>query len=150
LTDRLLVSAPVDMPRRLALQRSVAMRAALAAFVLVATAAVYTSAAPRWGALDAACLAAAAFALLMLGGAAHERRQPASLKIGPDGLTAWTRAGDILVRGRIVGCSQWTNLLLVLAVAGDKGYPKPLLITADALGADSFRQLTVQGRRGAA
>jgi hypothetical protein len=149
LTDRLLGSAPVDMPQRVALGRSAGLRAAAGAFVLVATAAVYASAAPRWGALDAAWLAAAAFALLMLGAVAHERRQPAALKIGPDGLTAWTRAGDMLVRGRIVGCSQWTNLLLVLAVAGEEGRPKPLLIAADALGAESFRGLAVQGRRGA-
>ena len=78
----------------------------------------------------------------------HERAQPAALKIGPDGLSAWGRAGKLLAQGRIAGCSQWSGRLLILALAaGSRGAPRTLLLAADALPAPVFRELSVLGRR---
>jgi hypothetical protein len=75
----------------------------------------------------------------------HEYAQPVALKIGPDGLFAWDRAGSLLMQGRIAGCSQWSGRLLVLALAPDHGRSRTLLLAADALPAAVFRELAVLG-----
>jgi hypothetical protein len=94
-------------------------------------------------------LTLAVAALIALCGARHERAQPVALKIGRDGLFAWDRAGALIVQGRIAGCSQWSNCLLILALVQEDGRRRSLLLTADALPADVFRELSVRGRRGA-
>jgi hypothetical protein len=144
-------STRTGTPQRIALRRSVALRAATLGFALVATLSVYASAAPRCGFLQAIGLAAVTLVVLMLGMLAHERRQPISLKIGPDGIAALDRAGAILHAGRIVGQMQWPRLILILELAArdGKGRARPLLIPADSVSAESFRELAVKARHGA-
>ncbi|MFL9881583.1 hypothetical protein PQR66_00980 [Paraburkholderia agricolaris] len=125
------------------------MRAASGVFILIATLAAYRCFASHLGGWQAVPLTFAMWALLMLCAVKHERAQPVALKIGPDGLSAWGRAGGLLTQGRIAGCSQWSGRLLVLALASDHGRSRTLLLAADALPAPVFRELAVLGRRGA-
>ncbi|HEX7913364.1 MAG TPA: hypothetical protein VF534_35470 [Paraburkholderia sp.] len=136
-------------PQRIALRRSVAMRIMLGVFVLTATTAVYACLAAHLGAWQAVPLTLAVSALLVLGAHRHERAQPVALKIGPNDLSVWGRAGVPLAQGRIVGCSQWSGRLLILALAPERGRTRTLLFAADALPASVFRELAVLGRRGA-
>jgi hypothetical protein len=125
------------------------MRAALGVFILIATLAAYACFASHLGTWQAAPLTLAVWALLMLCAVKHEHAQPVALKIDPDGLSAWNRAGGLLAQGRIAGCSQWSGRLLVLALVPDHGRSRTLLLAADALPAPVFRELAVLGRRGA-
>lgn len=131
------------------LRRSVALRGATVVFILIAVAAVQACLAARLGALQAAPAAAAVLAFLTLAARRHWHAEPGAIKIGPDGLTVWNRAGHTLAQGRIAGCSQWSGRLLILALAGTSGRSRPLLIAADMLSAEAFRELSVLGRRAA-
>ncbi|MDR6445892.1 protein YgfX [Paraburkholderia sp. DD10] len=142
-------ATPDGASQRIALRRSVTLRTAAAVFVLIATLAVYTCLAARMGAWWAVPFTLAACALLILGAARHELARPITLKLGPDGLSAWDGAGNLLAQGRIAGCSQWTGRLLVLALAPDHGRPCTLMVPVDAIPASAFRELAVLGRRGA-
>lgn len=142
-------ATPDGARQRITLRRSVAMRAASGFFVLTATLAVYTCLASHLGAWQALPLTFAVLALLALCAVQHERAQPVALKLGPDGLSAWGSAGNLLAQGRIAGCSQWSDCLLVLALAPDHGRSRTLLVAADALPEPVFRELAVLGRRGA-
>jgi hypothetical protein len=55
----------------------------------------------------------------------------------------------MLAQGRIAGCSQWSGRLLILALADASGRSRAILIAADTLCADAFRELAVLGRRAA-
>ncbi|MEZ0601374.1 protein YgfX [Paraburkholderia sp. IW21] len=136
-------------PQRITLRRSVSMRAALGFFVLTAALAVFTCLAWHLGAWRALPLTLVVVALLALYVTKHERAQPAALKIGRDGLSAWDRGGSLLAQGRIAGCSQWSDRLLVLALVPDQGRSRALFLAADALPASVFRELAVLGRCGA-
>ena len=136
-------------PQRIALRRSVAMRVMLGVFVMTATAAVHACLAAQLGAWQAVPLTLAVCALLVLAARRHEQAQPVALKIGPNGLSVWGRAGVLLAQGRIAGCSQWSGRMLVLALAPEQGRTRTLLFSADALPAPVFRELAVLGRRGA-
>ncbi|MBC8747715.1 hypothetical protein OKW43_005445 [Paraburkholderia sp. WC7.3g] len=136
------------------------MRAALGAFVLTVTLAIYTCVAPRLGAWQAASLTLAVAALLGLCAARHDAAQPVALHIAMDEISAWNRAGVLLARGRVVGCVQWSGRLLVLALEpkggrrrglmrAPTGRVRSLLLAADALPPTVFRELSVLGRRAA-
>ncbi|MFM0729050.1 hypothetical protein PQQ52_00925 [Paraburkholderia sediminicola] len=125
------------------------MRVALGVFVLMSTLAAYTCFASHLGTWQAVSLTLSVLALLTLRAVKHEHAQPVALKIGPDGLSAWDRAGSLLMQGRIAGCSQWSGRLLVLALVPDHGRSRTLLFAADALPASVFRELAVLGRHGA-
>ncbi|APA86835.1 hypothetical protein BJG93_01640 [Paraburkholderia sprentiae WSM5005] len=136
------------------------MRAALVAFVLIATLAVHICAAPRLGAWQTVPLTLAVAALLALCAARHEAAQPVALHIAMGEVSAWNRTGVLLARGRVVGCAQWSGRLLVLALESEggrrggltrapTGRARSLLVTADALPATVFRELSVLGRRAA-
>jgi len=123
--------------------------AALAAIVVlgltVATAALWTALAPRiggWQAVPATLAFAAAGAL---GFAAWLRKQPRTLEIRPDGVRAYARRGECVASGPLTGCAQWGASLLVLAVGVGRAR-RTLLVAADAICADSFRELAVRGR----
>ena len=131
------------------LRRSVVLRGLTVAFILIAVAAVQSCLAARFGALHAAPATLAVLASLMLGLWRHWRAEPGAIKIGPDSLTVWNRAGQMLAQGRIAGCSQWSGRLLILALADASGRSRALLIAADALCAEAFRELAVLGRRAA-
>jgi hypothetical protein len=142
-------ATPEVATQRIALRRSFAMRVALGVFVLTATSAAYTCIASHLGAWQAVPLTLAVGALLMLCAIRHERAQPVALRIGRDELSAWGRAGTLLARGRVTGCVQWSDRLLVLALKPEQGRTSTLLLAADALPAPVFRELSVLGRRAA-
>ncbi|MFM0736758.1 hypothetical protein PQQ51_05875 [Paraburkholderia xenovorans] len=125
------------------------MRAALTVFVLIASLAVHSCLASHLGARQAVPLAFAAAALLTFLAVKHEAARPVALRIGPQGLSAWDRAGRLVAQGRIAGCSQWSSRLLVLALAPEQGRPHTLLVAADALPRPVFRELAVRGRHAA-
>ena len=144
------ISWPGDASRRIALRRSVAVRAATFAFALVAALALGSVVLPRGGDAAAVALAAATFGALTLAALAHERRQPAALGLEPDGVVAYDRAGGVVLRGRIAGCAQWADRLLMMAVLPHGGArAAPLLVAADALPAEAFRELAVRARHAA-
>lgn len=140
-------ASPAGTPL-IALRPSVWLRSATVACMLIAVAAVQTCLAARLGGWQAAPAGLAALALLMLGALRYWRTEPGVIKIGPDGLTVWNHAGQVVAQGRINGCSQWSGRLLILALAGMRGRSRPLLIPADALSAGAFRELAVLGRHG--
>jgi hypothetical protein len=125
------------------------MRVALGIFVLIATSAVYTCAASRLGAWHAVPLTLAVGALLTLCAIRHERAQPVALRIGREELSLWGRAGTLLAHGRIAGCSQWSDRLLILALKPEAARASTVLLAADSLPAAVFRELSVLGRRAA-
>ena len=128
--------------------------------MLISTVAVYTCLAPRLGAWQAAQLTLAVAALLALCAARHGAAQPAALQIALGEISAWNRAGALLARGRVVGCAQWSDRLLVLTVASERGRSRgpalrphgrarTMLLAADMLPPTVFRELSVLGRRAA-
>jgi hypothetical protein len=138
------------VPQGIALSRSVAVRASLFAFTLLAALAVRGVVMPRGGDVAGFAFAAATFGALAVAALAHERRQPAALSLEPDGIAAYDRLGRLLVRGRIAGCAQWASLLLVIAVMPHGGTRlSRLLVAADALPAEAFRELAVRARHAA-
>jgi hypothetical protein len=139
--------APTGAPL-IALRSSAWLRGATLACILVAVAAVQACLASRFGVPQAVPVALATLALLTMVAARHWRNEPAAIKIGPDGLMAWNGAGNIVAQGRISGCSQWSGRLLVLALAGAHNRSQMLLIAADSLSADAFRELAVLGQAG--
>jgi hypothetical protein len=142
-------ATPEGATQRIALRRSLSIRLALGIFVLISTAAVYTSVASHLGAWQAVPLTLAVGALLTLCEIRYERAQPVALRIGRDALSVWGRSGTLLAQGRISGCSQWSGRLLVLALKPDEGRANTLLLAADSLPAPVFRELSVLGRRAA-
>ncbi|WP_306456821.1 protein YgfX [Paraburkholderia bryophila] len=131
------------------MRRSFVMRAALGAFILTAVWAVYACGASHLGAAKAMPMTLAVCALLIFRAIRHERAQPIALKIEPGGLSVWDRAGSLSAQGRIAGCAHWSDRLLVLALAPERGRVRTLLLAADALPPSVFRALAVLGRRAA-
>ncbi|RKP52047.1 protein YgfX [Trinickia fusca] len=147
MTDDSNAFSQTGAPRKVALRRSFILRALTFAFVAIASAAVHAVVAPRGGTVAALALALATCAALMLGWRCHERRQPAMLEIASSGIAAFDDAGRALLRGRIAGGAQWARWLLVLAVVPDSARRvMPLVLAADALPADIFRELAVRAR----
>ncbi|WP_332261477.1 protein YgfX [Burkholderia sp. WSM2230] len=134
-------------PQRIALRRSFTMRVATAVFTATASAAVYSCMSSWLGAGQAVPLTLAAFALLALCSVRHDRAQPVALTMGREGLTAWGRAGILLVQGRIAGCAHWSDRLLVLVLKPEEGCRQTLLIPADTVPPAVFRELAVRARR---
>ncbi|MDE1183686.1 hypothetical protein [Paraburkholderia sp.] len=102
-----------------------------------------------WRALP---LVLATIATLGLSAVGYWRNAPASVKIGPDGLSVWNRDGKLIAQGAVTGCSQWTGRLLIVSLAGGDGPPRwgrSVLIAAASLSAETFRELAVFCRRSA-
>jgi hypothetical protein len=132
-----------------ALRRSAALYLATALFIVVAVSAVCATVAPRFGGGHAAIAGLAVFAILALASAHHGRNTPGALKIGPEGLSVWNRAGILHAQGRIIGCGQWSDGLLMLSLEEEGAGSHRVLIAADMLGHDDFRELAVLARRSA-
>src|ERR1700744_5890305 len=143
--------------QRIALRRSVALRAALGVFVLIAIFAVHSCLASHLDTWRVARSTLAVAALLVLCAARYDAAQPRVLQIGRDGLSVWNEAGVLLAQGRVVGCAQWSGLLLSLVLqpegrrtdarlTGFRARAHTLLLPADALPAPVFRELSVLGR----
>ncbi|WP_413213909.1 protein YgfX [Paraburkholderia kururiensis] len=134
-------------PRRIALRPSGGLQIAVFCFIAVAVAAVHTSLAPWLGGWRALPLSLAVLALLALVSAALRRGAPAAIEIGPDAVSAFDRRGVRVAQGLIAASSQWGAWLLVLVLAsGRRRYS--LVIPADALHPDAFRELSVIARCG--
>ncbi|MFC0398634.1 protein YgfX [Paraburkholderia rhizosphaerae] len=131
------------------LRRSALLYCVSAVFILIAVAAVFTTLVARFAWPHAVVAALATLGMLGIALARDARRRPTSLKIGPDGLATSNRAGQSIAQGRIVGCAQWSGWLLSIALVGDNGRSRTLLVTADMLCSDHFRELAVQARRAA-
>lgn len=84
------------------------------------------------------------------GACAHawQRKQPVAFRLGTDGINTWNRSGIAQYR-RISGCAQWSDRLLALTLLSADGRASRLLIAADAVDHDIFRELAVRARRGA-
>jgi hypothetical protein len=130
----------------ISLRPSACLRGATVVCILIAVAAVHACLASRFGLLQSAPVALATFLLLTWVALRHWRDEPGAIKIGPDGLVASNRAGEVIAHGHIAGCSQWSGWLLVLVLTGARNRSRPLLIAADSLSADAFRELAVLGR----
>ncbi|MEM5435337.1 protein YgfX [Paraburkholderia diazotrophica] len=135
--------------QRVALRRSAALYLATALFIVVGVAAVWATVVPRFGIVPAVLTGAAVFAILALAAVRHARNEPYAFKIGPDGMSVWSRMGILRAQGRIVGCSQWSDCLLMLSLEDEGGKLLRLLIAADMLEHDLFRELAVLARRSA-
>ena len=135
--------------QRTALRRSAALHLATALFIVVAVTAVCTTIGARFGLGRAALTGLAVLGILWLAAVRHGRNQPGALKIGPEGLSIWNRAGILRTQGRIVGCSQWSDSLLMLWLEDDEGALHRLLLAADMLESRVFRELAVLARRAA-
>ncbi|MDR5737868.1 protein YgfX [Caballeronia sp. LZ016] len=122
--------------------------AALGVFIAVAGAAVFECVAGRFGAFDGAVAALVALALLGVAAARWRRRQPVAIALHADGVTVWERASGTHYLA-IVGCAQWSGRLLALTLSAGKGRPRTLLVAADTVDSDTFRQLAVRARRAA-
>ncbi|HEY3599510.1 MAG TPA: protein YgfX [Paraburkholderia sp.] len=129
------------------MRRSALLYGASAGFILIAVAAVCTALVPHMAPAQLAVAALATLGVLCAALARDERSRPVALKSGPDGLLAWNRAGELIVQGRVAGGAQWSGWLLTLALVSDNGHSRTLLIAADMLPADLFRELAVQARR---
>lgn len=120
------------------------------AAILIAACGVGLGLAPWFGndvALALAVAAACVFAAL-----AVRRRRLAPVELrwlpGSGWLFAIDRSGRLIAGGPLAGCTQWSDLLLVLRVR-DGHRLCPLLVASDALDTDTFRMLSVAARRAA-
>ncbi|MDR5855010.1 protein YgfX [Caballeronia sp. LZ062] len=121
---------------------------ALIGFAVLTDAAVVQAVFALAGPFHATVAALACLAVLALAGVRWARRQPAAIALHADGVTLWTRAGEAQY-WRIVGCAQWSARLVALTLSSGKRRPRRLLVAADSLDSDSFRQLAVRARRAA-
>ena len=135
--------------QRIALRRSAALHLAAVFFIVVAVAAVWMTVAPRVGTASATAAGVLVFAILAWSAVRHAHDQPGALKIGPDWLSIWNRAGILRAQGRITGCSQWSDSLLMLRIEEDSGALHRVLIAADMLEQGDFRRLAVLARHSA-
>ncbi|SAL29667.1 lipoprotein [Caballeronia peredens] len=94
---------------------------------------------------------ACAVTLAALGLASYRwlRARPAAVTLHADSLTLWSRSGEAR-HTRVAGYAQWSGRLLALTLVGARGRRETLLVPADSVDADTFRQLSVQARRAAA
>ncbi len=126
------------------------LRAALTAFVLIVATAVYSGIGVAIGPHRAAGAALLVAWLLTIAAAVCVRRQPVAICFDENvgWIAAFDRAGRFLAEGRITGCTQWSNVLLVLEVTASNRRARMLLVPADALDLEPFRTLSVWGRYG--
>ncbi|SAK90841.1 lipoprotein [Caballeronia pedi] len=152
-----MTGACVERPHRdtgstpgVAMRPSRFLRVASIAFMAVAGAAVFQCVfahAEHVGHAAVAC--AATVAALGLASYRWTRAQPRAISLRSDGLTIVSRSGETR-HTRITGCAQWAGRLLALTLVDARGRRETLVVAADSVDADTFRQLSVQARRAAA
>ena len=134
----------------IALRPSPALRAATLAFALIAALGLYAALAPRAGTAAGLALSVCCYAALILVARAQGCGRAVTLAIESSAIAAYDRNGGMLFRGPIVGCSQWANRLLVVAVRpAGRTRVTSLVVAADALDAETFRALAVRARHAA-
>jgi hypothetical protein len=124
------------------------LRGATAGFICVAAASVFQCVAARSGCFDGAVAALVCLSILSLAARAWARRQPVAFRFASGGLTTWNPAGTAQY-AQIIGCAQWSDRLLALTLLSADTGESCVLIAADAVGRDVFRELSVRSRRGA-
>jgi hypothetical protein len=115
----------------------------------VAFGAVWAAVASRSGWGHTAVAALTVLAILVRQAVTYFRRVPRAYKIGPDAIAFWDRDGILRAQGRITGCNQWGDMLLMLSVVEENGRTHRVLIAADMLAPHAFRELAVLARRSA-
>ncbi|MDR5878565.1 protein YgfX [Caballeronia sp. LZ032] len=126
------------------------LRAALAGFLTLACATVFQCVfAHTDHAGHAAVACALTAAVLGLGSYRWMRAQPVALHLHADGLALLHADGGIR-HARITRCAQWGGWLLALRLASAHRKAGTLLVAADWIDPETFRQLAVQARRSAA
>ena len=137
-------------PTVVSLRRSSALCAATLAFAVIAAFGLYALLAPLAGAPGGLALSVAGCAALLLAARAQGCGHAVALGIEPDSIAVYDREGGILLRGPIVGCTQWANRLLVIAVRPmGRTRAASLVVAADALDGETFRTLAVRARHAA-
>jgi hypothetical protein len=132
------------------LRRSLALGAATLAFALVAALGVYAALAPLVGAGAAFVLSVTCYAALLLAARAQGCGRALALGIESGSIAVYDHEGGIVSRGPIVGCTQWANCLLVIAIRPvGRTRLASLVVAADALDAETFRELAVRARHAA-
>ncbi len=143
----LAVNAP---PAVIALRRSLALHAATLAFALVAALGLYAVLAPLAGVGGGLALSGACYAALILAAHAQGCGRAVALSLESGSIAVYEPKGGVLLRGPIVGCSQWANRLLVVAIRPmGRTRLASLVVAADALDAEAFRELAVRARHAA-
>jgi hypothetical protein len=135
-------------PHRHFLRASWMLRGATAGFIGIAVASVFQCVGARSGVFDGVVAALVSLLVLILAARAWARRQPVAFAFASGGLTTWNRAGTAQY-GQITGCAQWSGCLLALTLLSSGGTLAHVLIAADAVERDVFRELAVRARRGA-
>jgi hypothetical protein len=152
-----MTGAYVDRPHRetgstpgVAMRQSRFLLGAMLGFAGVALASVFECVlahTEQAGHAFAAC--AVTLAALALASYRWLRAQPSAIGLFPDGLAIRSRSGETRYT-RIAGCAQWSGRLLALTLVDLRGRRETLVVAADSIEADTFRQLAVQARRAAA
>jgi hypothetical protein len=121
---------------------------ALLVFIGIAGASVFQCAFAHFG-VTHGCIAAIACITALLS-AAHGwmRCQPVAIDAHADSVTTWDRMGGSR-HWRIVGCAQFGARLLALSLCSGRKGTRSLLIAADSVDPETFRQLAVSSRRAA-
>jgi hypothetical protein len=133
---------------RVAMRPSVFLRVALGFFAGVAGACVFEAVSAHAGPVDACVAAAVCIALLGLCARRWLRSQPAAIRTHADSLATFGRDGRVR-HWQIIGSAQFGGWLLALTLSEGQGKPHTLLIPADSIDTDTFRQLAVSARRAA-
>ncbi|WP_350030082.1 protein YgfX [Caballeronia sp. AZ7_KS35] len=148
-----MASVCVNRPHRdagVAMRPSRFLRGAMLGFVAVAGASVFQCVfAHAEHAGHAAVACAAALAVLGLASYRWMNAQPSAIGLLSEGITIWNRSGEMR-HTSIAGCAQWSGRLIALTLCDARGRRETLVVAADSVDADTFRQLSVQARRAAA
>jgi hypothetical protein len=144
-----MTGARVERPHRdsrIAMRPSRFLLAAMAVFIGVAGAAVFGCVLGHSGVLHGVVAGVICIAALSLAARRWWHAQPVAIESHADSLTTWDRSGEAH-HWQIVGCAQLGGRFLALTLASNK--KRTLLIAADSIDPDSFRQLAVHARRAA-
>jgi hypothetical protein len=133
---------------RIAMRPSLFLRLCLAAFIAVAGASVFLGTQPHFRTFDAYVAAIVCIVLLGLCARRWLLNQPLAIRTHADSLATFARDGQER-HWQIVGCAQFGGWLLALTLTEGQGRPRTLLIAADSIDSDAFRQLAVSARRAA-
>lgn len=147
---RAALAVNAQAPAVIALRRSSALLAATLAFAFIAALGLYAVLAPLAGASAGLAFSVAGYAALVLAARAQGCGRAVALGLEPGSIAVYDREGGILLRGPIVGCTQWANRLLVIAVRpAARTRAASLVVAADSLDAETFRALAVRARHAA-
>jgi hypothetical protein len=144
-----MMGVSVERPHRdsrIAMRPSRFLLAAMAVFIAVTGAAVFGCVLGHFGWFHAVVASSTSIAALSFAARRWWHAQPVAIESHADSLTTWSRSGEAQ-HWRIVGCAQLGGRFLTLTLSSDQ--KRTLLIAADSINPDVFRQLAVHARRAA-